>query len=180
MHILSTLSLDHFQQMELLERQFYPEEYITSAAEAYAWYLAYPPSVAAMVDQDQVIGFINLFPIKEKIFQGLMAGTFNDKYLTAENIQKDISQPGQFLFLSCVVIAEAYRKTNALQALLAHYVACYEQHLVDWIITDNVTSAGEGFSKKMGLSPHLPSDHGSQIYLAKWTDFIAHVHLLAK
>ena len=174
--ILKTLTHEHFEQMMDLEKQYYSEEYITPAEEAFRWYQHYPFTIVAAGNEKEIAGFVNLFPVTEEVFESLKAGKFNDHNLTFKDIVDfHVHSPQSInMFLSCIVVKEEYRKQGLPLRLLQAAILPYKEVLdrCQWIITDNVTKKGEAFSEKYGLSFHCHSNHGSKIYLGKFRDFV--------
>ncbi|SDK14402.1 hypothetical protein [Natronincola ferrireducens] len=175
--IKSKLTLEDFLAMETLEKKYYDEAYITDALTSYSWYQHWPHCIRCLKHDDQIIGFINLFPVSLEIYQTLLDGTFNDKHLVKEHmdVPRDVSK-SYHLFLSCVVIDAPYRKTSALNDLLKDYVTCYETYeaqgfVFESVITDNVTDEGVRFSKTVGLEIVTKSNHNSIICAGSFTAF---------
>lgn len=175
LRILSKLRFCHFEQMEQLELQYYGPEFITPAAEAWRWYERYPYTVQVAAEDDKVVGFVNLFPVKSHIYAMLKAGTFNDHYLTSDGVE-DIYQETEaplYMFLCCILVEPEYRGRGITRELLRAAVAQYEgvSHRCTEVITDNVTAEGEAFSRRFGFRKWQNSDHGSVIYLQTWEAF---------
>lgn len=168
--IKSDLSLEDFKEMSALELQYYDESFVTPAEESYLWYKHASYSIRAVYDFDQLVGFMNFFPISESLFNHIKTGHYNDQNLT----YKDIEALGKskYLFLSCIVINESYRKTNALQLLLDDYNNLYKGYDYEFIITDNVTEAGIRFSRKLGLTPYKKTSHNSTLCIGLFKDFL--------
>lgn len=171
------LTIDDFKVMMQLEKMYYNEEFIAPYNEAFKWYQTYPYTVMVVEDAGQIIGFMNLFPIKNAVVSKIKQGTFNDKYLTTNDIV-NIYLPNvscSSLFLSCVVIHENYRKSSALQLLLKTYATFYSEFegmRFEDVITDNVTSEGESFSNKLRFKKVCETDHNSVIYEGSFSDFV--------
>lgn len=177
MKIKEKLELQDFKNMKKLEKKYYDDEFITPYEETYEWYNTYDYSIRAVEDDGEVIGFINLFPIKDEIFNLLKQGDFNDKYLETKHVV-DIYNEEETeinLFLSCVLIDDKYRKTNALQLLLEEYVKYYskleERVKINYVITDNVTESGARFSERLGFSKVIDSSHNSKVYMTTFNYF---------
>lgn len=76
-----------FDAMAAMEARFYGEDLITPAQEAWHWYERHPfTTLAARDAQGSIAGFVNLFPVSEAVYEGLLAGTFNDADLTADDV----------------------------------------------------------------------------------------------
>jgi len=174
--ILQSLQLAHFQQMYLLELTYYKAAFITPAEEAYNWYKRFPNStIAAANEQGDIIGFINLFPVQPHIFKQIENGTFNDAELKVEDIV-DITKNEEPLqmFLSCIVVSNSYRGLGVTQLLLKTAKEKYKsvEHRCQYIITDNITDAGQHFSKKYGFMKQQATKHQSFIYKQLYADFV--------
>lgn len=175
-HISPQLEYRHFEQMARLELMYYGEDFITPPQEAYRWYRRYPYTVVAALHDDCVVGFVNLFPVKESIAKALRAGAFNDHFLTLEGVV-DIDNTGDeplYMFLSCVVVDAAYRAGGLTRQLLCQAIEQYAHvwHRCTEVLTDNVTAEGERFSQRYGFHFICRSDHGSVVYTQTWADFV--------
>lgn len=175
MKIKKNLTLEDFKKMKVLESKFYEDEFITPYEEVYDWYSKFEYSIRIVEDKGQVVGFLNLFPIKDEIFNLLKSGEFNDKYLKTDhivdlkNLDLNKCQNGINLFLSCILIDADYRKTNALKLLLEEYAKYYskveERVTINNVITDNVTESGARFSRRLGFNKVTDSNHESEVFM---------------
>lgn len=173
MYIKTNLNFSDFQAMETIERQYYPPEYIAPAETSYSWYLHWPDSILAVFEDDKPVGFMNLFPVHDGLYQQIQSGTFNDALLKVEDIRVPVpsatgSDHPYALFLSCVAVDRNYLKKGIARTLLKAYLERYtmyekEGYAFGDLITDNVTEAGLQFSKSIGLTPLRQSDHQSWI-----------------
>lgn len=164
--------------MEQLEKKYYGEEHITPYAESYEWYVQRPHSILALEEDNRIIGFMNLFPVKPDVYEQIANGTYNDKYLTYKEIVPIEREPvtSMHLVLSCIVIDGQFRKSPALSMLLSGYLEYYETFRrrgvrMEGIVGDAVTADGERFFTKIGLKRHGASDHDSTIYRGTYDQF---------
>ena len=189
LEVLDDLTLDDFEAMARLEARYYGEDYITPAAEAFAWYRRFPDTTVAVGDRrGRIAGFVNLFPVRDGVYAALRAGTFNDRDLTVD----DMVVPGEggrapaadpapralHMFLSCIVVDEAYRHGGAVShALLREAVRRYGlvEGRADAVLVDTVTSEGARFARRWGFAPVCASDHGSQVFEQPYADFARRV-----
>lgn len=179
LYIVDELTEQHFEQMATLEAQYYGEDNITPPAEAYRWYKRYPATTIAAAMGEQIVAFVNLFPVKAEIYDALRAGQFNDHTLTLEGLvdpQTESDEP-LHMFLCCVLTEPAYRGLGLTRHLLSLAVEQYEpvQPRCRRIITDNVTPEGAAFSRHYGFEQVQTSDHNSLIFEQDYADFVAHV-----
>jgi len=179
MNIKSDKTLDDFIYMEQLELKYYSEEHVTPYEEAYLWHLSNPKTGFILEDNGRIVAFTDILPVKQEIFDQIKSGTYNDKYLTSDDlISMDRLKEGDSvnLLLSCVLVDEDYRKTEALKILLnAHldyYRGCMDRGIsVGTVLTSNVTEAGERFSERMGFERIGRSEHQTTLYQASFRQF---------
>ena len=179
LHIVDELTPQHFEQMAALEAKYYGEDRITPAPEAYRWYQRFPATTVAAAMGDEIVAFVNLFPVKEEIYHALRAGDFNDHTLTLEGLADphDGSEKPLHMFLCCVLTEPAYRGVGLTRHLLSLAIEQYEdvQHRCRSIITDNVTPEGAEFSRRYGFEQVQTSNHDSLIFEQDYASFVAHV-----
>ncbi len=177
--IVDELTEQHFEQMAELEKKYYGEDCITPPAEAYRWYQRYPGTTIAAAMGDNIVAFVNLFPVKQTIYEALKAGTFNDHTLTLDGLEApdNGSEEPLHMFLCCVLTEPAYRGLGLTRHLLSLAVQQYEpvQHRCRRIITDNVTPEGAEFSRRYGFEQVQISGHDSLIFEQDYADFAARV-----
>ncbi len=184
-NIKKELVKNDFIIMEDLEKLYYDEDYITKAEESYRWYIHSSNSIVVIEHNGEIVGFMNMFPIKDEIFNKIKNGEYNDKFMTYKDVVllDEREELIHNLFLSCIVIHEKYRGGEALKILLQEYLRIYEQYVsrgfkFNNVITDNVTENGVKFSKKIGLKPIIESDHGSTICMGRYEELLTTVKKL--
>jgi len=179
MRIHSKKTIEDYKKMEVMELKYYDAEHVTPYTESFEWAQYCPESDVMLMDKDRIVGFMDILPIKKTVFEGIKEGCFNDKYLTTADIarKQDLKAGAHVdLLLSCVVIEEEYRKTDALAMLLLAHLKYFMTFLeegitIDFVVTSNVTDEGIHFSQKMGFQKVCHSDHGTEIYLIPFCDF---------
>lgn len=179
MRIREEMTLEDFKYMEQLELKYYSEEHVTPYQESYQWHLSDPNMGFVLEDDGRIIGFTDMLPVKQEIFDRLVTGTFNDKYLTTDGlVSMEGLRKGDIvnLLFSCVLVEKEYRKTDALKILLNATMDYYRSFvekgiLIDSIVTSNVTEAGERFSERMGFERIGISEHQTVIYRTSFREF---------
>ncbi|ELK42348.1 hypothetical protein P4U99_14965 [Brevibacillus agri] len=179
---LDQLQLEHFQQMEQLELQYYSADFITPSQESYNWYCFRPDSIVAIEADNRVVAFLNLLPVKKHVYEQIVAGRFNDSLMTTADIENPEQSPeSAYYFLSCVVVADAYRKSAALPLMLHHYLGVLDGVAasgirIHSIVMEAVTAAGNRFAERLGMRLLCESDHDSHVYACDYATFREHVH----
>ena len=179
LHTITTFTYPQVEEMAALEAQCYSDEFITPVAESWEWYQRFPTSSVAAVDDatGKIVGFTDLFPVEKPVFDALRAGHFNDAELTADQILP-LPAGGQPLlstmFLSCIVLAPAWRGRGLARRLLREAARAYEGCVAPdaRIVTDNVTPEGERLSQRVGFELRCRSDHGSCVYERDYAGFV--------
>lgn len=172
MNIKRDKALKDFIEMEQLELKYYSEEHVTPHEEAYLWHQSNPNTGFVLEDNGRIAAFTDILPVKREIFDRIAAGTFNDKYLVAEDLvaMEDLKAEDEVnLLLSCVLVDEEYRETDALKILLSAHLEYYRSFadreiMIGDVVTSNVTVAGERFSERMGFERIGRSEHGTALY----------------
>jgi hypothetical protein len=158
--------------MEQMELSFYAEEHVTPHQEAYLWHLSNSMTGFVLEDCGRIVAFTDILPVNDDVFRRILSGTFNDKYLTADDlVNMDAMQEGDTvnLLLSCVVVREDYRKTDALKRLLNAHLDYYRGYMkkgikIETVLTRNVTEDGERFSERMEFEYLGRTEHETALY----------------
>ncbi len=182
------LTLEDYREMQGLEADYYTEDYITPAEEAARWAGHNPWAGVVLTCGNEIVGFLDVLPVGESVFNQIAAGTLNDREMTTEHFlsQEMLFQQGgepRHLFFSCAVVRRDYRGTDALKYLLKAYLdqlhTLLERGVVfQKVAGDCVTEEGERFSRKIGLSYQCESDHGTRIYTGTFSDFLERLRAL--
>lgn len=177
---LRELHSRHFEQMAALEESYYSPEFITPAAESQRWYETYPYTTVVAAAGEEIAGFVNLFPVKQAVFEALLTGQYNDRDMTSDAVVDLSRHSGETLemFLSCIVVARLFRGSGLVQALLRKAIHPYLPYLpcCNRIITDNITADGERFSQRYGFRRLGSSAHSGHLYIQPFADFVGRVY----
>lgn len=179
MNIKVEKTIHDFIYMEQLELKYYSEEHVTPHQEAYLWHLSNPKTGFVLEDEGRIAAFSDILPVNPVICDQILKGNYNDKYLTAEDLvyMEDLKEGDEIdLLLSCILVDDEYRKTDALQILLNAHLDYYRDFVnrgirINKVITSNVTAAGERFSERMGFNRVVRSRHGTTIYKISFREF---------
>ena len=182
------LTLEDYREMQRMEADYYTEEHITPAEEAARWRSHNPWAGVVLTCGHDIVGFIDVLPVGETVFNQIAAGTLNDREMTTDHFLSEerlFQQGGEAknLFFSCAVVRRDYRGTDALTHLLKAYLDQLHTLLERGVVFrkvagDCVTEEGERFSRKIGLSYRCESDHGTRIYTGSFSDFLERLRTL--
>ena len=172
-----------FDAMAAMEARFYGEDLITPAEETWHWYERHPfTTVAARARGGEVAGFVNLFPVTAPVHDALLAGSFNDASLTADDVVDPWDRAGEagceapfHMFLSCVVVDVPWQGTGLAYRLLDCAASQYAEHArrIADVAVDTATPDGAKLARNLGFAFVRPSDHGTQIWQSGWDDFVS-------
>lgn len=176
-NLAAALRRADFDAMAAMEARFYGEDLITPAEDSWRWYLRHPFSIVAERGEDgRVAGFANLFPVRREVFEGIVAGTFNDADLGADDIVdpwSDGSVGPLHMFLSCIVVDELHRggacSRRLLQAAAAQFSDVADRALD--IALDAATPSGERLARRYGFGARGASDHGTTVWVRDYAGF---------
>ena len=178
MKVVKDLQLDDFKKMEEIEKKYYEVDYITDAATAYDWYLYWDKTVVCIKENNEVAGFMNLFPVVSSVYEEVKRGSFNDKFLCKEMVLIPENNGEEYnLFFSCIAIDEKFKGREVSALLIQEYLKIYTELAESGIkfgevIADTITEEGTAFVEKIGLKKICLSDHNSTISSAAFEDFI--------
>lgn len=172
MNIKRDKTLEDFIYMEQLELKYYSAEHVTPYEEAYLWSQSNPNTGFVLEDGGRIVAFTDILPVRREIFDSIAAGKFNDKYLTAKDLiaMEELRAGDEVnLLLSCVLVDEEYRETDALKVLLSAHLEYYRGFAargiaIGDVVTSNVTEAGERFSERMEFERIGRSEHDTALY----------------
>jgi GNAT superfamily N-acetyltransferase len=178
LQLAGELELRHFEQMEAIELAAYGAEFVAPAREAWEWHRALPSSTVALAAGDEVVGFVNLFPVRPEVFGALRAGRYNDAEMTAADLVDPRGETGALhMFLSCIAVGEGWRGRGVADRLLKEAVRAYAdvEGRCAGVACDTVTDGGARLARRYGLRPLGPSDHGSAVFAGSYQAFAAAV-----
>lgn len=135
------------------------------------WLIRNPEIYTAILEKDteEVIGYINVMPLKKSYIDQILNGDYIDVIIPEEAIC-EYDEPGTYyLYLSSIVIRPDYQKTIAFKILFD----AVTQKIINLskrgiyfkeMIADAVSQEGECVSKGFGMDICGLSAHESKIY----------------
>mgnify|MGYP004704844693 CR=1 FL=1 len=179
LNVIKQLKPKHFKEMAAIEAKYYSGDFITDWEDAYEWYLYSEDTCVAVAEQNQVVAFMNLFPISDQFYNLIETGATHDGYLELSDVHRvrDALQSCYSLFLSCLAVHPSFRKTDALNLVIKEYANRYLSYVgqgisFNKVITHNVTQDGARFSERMGFNQINILENNTTVAQAQFDCFI--------
>lgn len=164
---------DIYESYEI-EKLVLPPDVIANPTTALAWFDYNPLTIIGARDSTtgKLIGFFNTLPVRDKIFNKISSGNFDDTQFTIDDIrQYDI--PGFYkLYLCSFCIHPAYNTTAAFRIIYTGFIdfllnlASEREIYISDIIADGVTPKGSSLCESIGMNKVATSSHKSNVYTA--------------
>ena len=151
-----------------------------------AWYKKNPEIYTMIVSPEikKVIGYINMMPIREQVFEGIKRGNVIDMEIPADDIicYEDPIEGALDLYLCSAAIRGSYRVSREnpcfstaflflYRAFTARLLLLAEERKIFFrrVIADAITESGIQLCDFIGMKKIMVSGHGSVIYTADMT-----------
>ena len=176
----SEITLKMISQALMLDKKYYPTQYWLSFEQCTGYFGKNNQIYIMLLDEDEVIGYLNFSPIRDDKFIEISSGKCIDTTILPDDIEE--YNPGNFYsaYLSSIVIDEKYRHIGLgnqfLELLAAKIVALYHEKIyIKRIVADVLNEAGEKLAKNFGLLKTIKTKNGSTIYQA---ELIPHINMV--
>jgi hypothetical protein len=172
--IADKLSFEDHVRMAEIEKNYWNEELISKPEITFEWSKHNPDTIVAVRDTktNLLAGHLSIIPIDDKIYNKIKSGNYVDTEIPIEHIKK-YDSPGEYKLYCCATaIAPEYKGGPTFKMMIKEYIRKFNSfekngiYLTD-VISDNLTSIGEKFSKISGMNLINTSNHNSKIM---WTD----------
>lgn len=172
--------LEDFKTMEKIEKYYFPDENITPATEVFKWYKKNPwTCIGIRNKQGEVIGNVNILPLKEKVFYAIYEDKMNEADVMDSQIEIYEEEKSYFLYLSSISIDKRYRNhyqviMNLLKGCIHVFDVLLEKKVkIEKIMADTSTIHGEKIAKKLLKMDYVrDTNHDSKIYCKDGDEFI--------
>ena len=166
------LTLQDFEDMENIEKQYFSPINIMPAAESFELYLKDHNHICCLKQNNRIIGFAMALSLKEKSFNDLKTGKIDETDLGIDDI--DLSDDAySYIYLSSIAIDKSFRNNLTLVKLFKRF----RKHIsgiisnganVREVIADVITPEGKKLARRLlRMQPVLITTHNSTIY---WVD----------
>ena len=174
------LSFEDFEKMEAIDHQYFPDENISPALEAYKWYLADPNSCVVIKEDNVVVAYINILSLKKDVYEKVKNDVLNESEIVMEDLELKKEKYFNFLYFSVIAIDQNHRNVRTLKKLLdttkSHIKNIIKDCQLIEVMADCSTKEGKKITERMlKLKPYKNTSHGSVIYVAKGKEFIENI-----
>lgn len=175
------LTLKDFIRMEEIDHQYFPNENISPAKEAYKWYLADPNSCIFVKDNSNVVAYVNLLSLKKEIYEKVKYNKLNESEILVTDLELDKHKYYNYLYFSCIAIDKEHRNIQTLKKLIqitSQKILEIENmgYEIKEVMADCSTPQGIKITQKfLKLKPFKKTDHGSTIHIETGKEFLKNI-----
>lgn len=172
------LSLDDFIEMEKIECQYFPNENISPAIEAYQWYKIDKNSCFVIKQQSKVIGFVNVLSLKKDIFYKIKFNEMNESDIKMDDLELNKDKYYNYLYFSTIAIDKSFRNLKTLKELLNVSIKkileiVNQGFIIKEVMADCLTKEGKKITERfLKLKEYNKTSHNSTIYTLSGEEFI--------
>lgn len=176
------LKFEDFERMEEIDHQYFPNENISPAKEAYKWYLADPNSCVVVKEKNDVVAYINILSLKEKVYNKVKNNLMNESEIVVDDLELKKDKYFNYLYFSVIAIDKNNRNIKTLKRLVDitkdHLKSILKETKIIEVMADCSTKEGEKISRKiLKLRPFMKTSHDSTIYVTDGESFVNDVLL---
>ncbi len=180
------LTLKDFIKMEEIEHQYFPNENISSAQEAYNWYLADNNSCVVVKKNEKVVAFVNILSLKKDIYDKVKFNIMNESEILVHDLELNKDKYDNYLYFSTIAIDKNYRNTQTLRNLLNVTIEKIIEIVnfgceIKEVMADCATQQGEKIAQRfLKLKPFIKTSHNSVIHVLSGEEFLKVVKNIIK
>lgn len=172
------LTIDDFIKMEKIDHQYFPDENVSPAEEAYKWYLADANSCVVVKDESNVVAYVNILSLKKEVYDKVKYNEMNESQILVSDLELDKEKYFNYLYFSTIAIDNSHRDISTLRQLInitsKKIIEIINQGAeIKEVMADCSTSAGQKTTQRfLKLKPFLKTSHNSMIHILSGNEFI--------
>ena len=112
------LTFEDFIKMEEIDHQYFPDENVSPAEEAYKWYLADSNSCVVVKNNSNVIAYANILSLKKEIYDKVKHNEMNESQILVSDLELDKDKYFNYLYFSTIAIDKNHRDIQTLRELI--------------------------------------------------------------
>jgi len=182
------LTLDDFIEIENIEHTYFESDNITNAQEVWNWYKKNNLTCVAIRDKNSnVVGSINILPLKEKVFNDIYNNKINESNIVAEDILQYEDKKSYYMYLSSISIKEELLNnyeiiTTLLRGALGLFNKLENKNIkIKKLMADASTIHGEKICRKLlKMDFIIKTSHNSKIYCSNEENIYKEIQKLRK
>jgi hypothetical protein len=163
--ISGTLPAELFMQVIDIDRQTLPEKYVTSLDKLIERTEACPESFITVSGNEQLLGYINFFPIVPSTLQELISGNIpNDIVLGRNDVIAYTSTREMDVYIITIAIRPEWQHTLVIRLLTRHFADFIRKKsdegiLIRHLYASVISESGEKLLRRMGFLPLPVNPH---------------------
>lgn len=158
-----------------VDRACYEEEYVGELANMVARYRKNPRTFVCVMDQDQLAGYINFFPVTPGLWEEIVEEgmRIRDDDITPEELADYSDTEKNYLFIISVAVRPEYRNDRAVVSMLTDGFIDYlnrlqaEKFEIGGIAGTAVSEDGQKFLSSRMFSLYREIEDGNKVYLCE-------------
>lgn len=172
------LTLDDFIKMEEIEHQYFLEENISPALEAFRWYKKDPNSCIVVKDNSKVIAYVNILSLKEKVYYKIKNNEMNESQIIVSDLELEKDKYFNYLYFSTIAVDKKHRNIQTIKKLIDITKQKILEivnlgYFVKEVMADCSTLEGQKITQKLlKLKPFKKTSHSSMLYILNGKEFI--------
>ena len=172
------LTFEDFVKMEEIDHQYFPNENVSPASEAYKWYLADKNSCVVVKDKSNVVAYVNILSLKKDVYKKIKHNQINESQILVTDLELDKDKYFNYLYFSSIAIDKNYRDIQTLRKLLN----VTREKIIEIInlgcsikevMADCSTTQGQKITQRfLKLKTFMETSHNSTIHILSGEEFI--------
>lgn len=172
------LTFNDFIKMEEIDHQYFPDENVSPADEAYKWYLADPNSCVVVKDNSNVVAYVNILSLKEEVYNKVKFNEMNESQILVSDLELNKDKYFNYLYFSTIAIDEKHRDIHTLRQLIditsKKIIEIVNQGCeIKEVMADCSTPQGQKITQRfLQLKPFMETSHNSIIHILSGEEFV--------
>ncbi len=172
------LTFNDFIKMEEIDHQYFPDENVSPADEAYKWYLADPNSCVVVKDNSNVVAYVNILSLKEEVYNKVKFNEMNESQILVSDLELNKDKYFNYLYFSTIAIDENHRDIHTLRQLIdvtsKKIIEIVNQGCeIKEVMADCSTPQGQKITQRfLKLKPFMETSHKSIIHILSGEEFV--------
>lgn len=172
------LTFNDFIKMEEIDHQYFPDENVSPADEAYKWYLADSNSCIVVKDNTNVVAYVNILSLKKEVYNKVKYNEMNESQIVVSDLELNKDKYFNYLYFSTIAIDENHRDIHTLRQLIditsKKIIEIVNQGCeIKEVMADCSTPQGQKITQRfLKLKPFMKTSHNSMIHILSGEEFV--------